>query len=135
MKAHVIWFALFLLGVMSAPGVEPREMKATEQWQGSVDAGHAPEGLPNVVVNAVDFAKVWEQCGRAEKPPAIDWAKQFVIFETTSGSRLNLRATLDADGKVKIGAIGTRDFRPGFRYVLAVFSREGVTTLDGRRLP
>jgi hypothetical protein len=31
--------------------------------------------------------------------------------------------------------MATRDLRPGFRYVIATVSREGVKTVNGKQLP
>jgi hypothetical protein len=34
-----------------------------------------------------------------------------------------------------VGGFGTKDLRPGFRYVLGVVPREGVKTVNGKDLP
>jgi hypothetical protein len=44
-------------------------------------------------------------------------------------------ATLDHKGDLTVLGFGTRDIRPGFRYVLGVVSREGVKSVNKKALP
>jgi hypothetical protein len=50
------------------------------------------------------------------------------------GSRLSLSAQLDEKGNLQVLGVATRDFRSGFRYVLATVSREGVKSVNGKEL-
>jgi hypothetical protein len=42
---------------------------------------------------------------------------------------------LEDNGNLMVLGLATRDFHPGFRYVLAVLSRTGVKTVNGKELP
>jgi hypothetical protein len=135
MKSILLVCLAMLLGGVRVSAADAKELVAAHTWKGSVDAGEPPKDTPGAIVNAVDFAAVWKQCGRAEVLPTIDWTKHFAICQTTSGSRLNLGARLDAAGDAKVLGMATRDFGPGFRYVIAVFPREGVKSVNGTKLP
>jgi hypothetical protein len=67
--------------------------------------------------------------------PNVDFKKQLVIIATTSGSKLRLSATLDDKGNLAVLGLGTTDLRPGVRYVIATVSREGIKTVNGKKLP
>ena len=66
--------------------------------------------------------------------PDIDFTKQIVLVSTSRGSKLELMARLD-DGNLEVIGFGTKDLRPGFRYVLATVSLEGVKTVNKKPLP
>jgi hypothetical protein len=53
----------------------------------------------------------------------------------TLGSKLRLSATLDDKGNLEVLGMATSDLRPGFRYVIATVSREGIKTVNGKMLP
>jgi hypothetical protein len=135
MKSILLTYLALLLSIVRLSAADAKELAATQKWQGSVETGEAPKNLPVAIVNAVDFAAIWKKCGRTDALPTIDWAKRFAVCQTTSGSRLNLGAQLDASGDAKILGMATMDFHPGFRYVIAVFPREGVKSVNGVKLP
>jgi hypothetical protein len=135
MKLILLVCLAVLLGIVRVSAADAKELAPVQKWEGSVDAGEPPKGIPAAIVNAVDFAAIWKQCGRAEALPALDWTKHFAVCQTTSGSRLNLGARLDAGGDAKVAGIATRDFRAGFRYVIAVYPRDGVKSVNGTKLP
>ena len=47
---------------------------------------------------------------------------------------MRLAPALDEKGDLKVLGAATMDLRPGFRYVIAVVRREGVRTVNGRKL-
>jgi len=57
-----------------------------------------------------------------------------VLVATTQGSILRLAPTLDEKGDLRVVGVATLDLRLGFRYVIAVVSREGVKTVNGKEL-
>ena len=61
--------------------------------------------------------------------------RELVTVQTTQGSKLRMAATQDENGNLEILGLATRDMRPGFRYVAAVLSRQGVKTVNGKELP
>jgi hypothetical protein len=78
--------------------------------------------------------KLWKKWGLEGKVPEVDFQKEIVIVGTTVGSRLSLSAQLDEKGNLQVLGVATRDFGPGFRYVLATVKREGVKSVNGKEL-
>lgn len=114
---------------------EDQLISANEQWAGSVE----DSGLLGKPPLAITTAKGWEAQWKAWKlegeAPKVDFAKHFVVVQTTTGGKLNLRLKLTAEGDLKVAGLATRDLRPGFRYVLGTVPREGVKTVNGTPLP
>ena len=125
------------LGVCLAAAAS-REVKPTTQWKGSLpnDEDRALiKVAPKLITTAQDVEKVWKAWRITEKMPEVDFAKHFLLVDTTVGSVLNVRAALDDNGNFRAMGMATRDRRPGFRYVISSFSREGVKTVEGKELP
>jgi hypothetical protein len=66
--------------------------------------------------------------------PEVDFAKDLVVTSTTVGSRLNVTPMLDDNGNLELLGMATMDFGPGFRYVIFVVGREGVKSVNGKKL-
>jgi hypothetical protein len=125
------------LSVAGQASAAPMEVKATNTWKGSIADANLSSERPEsgVIANATDFEKLFKAWNVAEKVPAIDFDKELVLVETTSGGTLNVRATLDENGNLKVVGIATRDFRPGFRYMIISVSKQHVKTVNGKALP
>ncbi len=126
--------SLSVAGLAIAASVE---VKATNTWKGSIADAKLSSERPEsgVITNATDFEKRFKAWNVAEKVPAIDFDKELVLVETTSGGTLNVRAMLDENGNLKVVGIATRDFRPGFRYMIISVSKQDVKTVNGKVLP
>lgn len=127
----VVWIAT--LGLMA----EPIPVKAIQTWTGSLEDSSLVREMPEggVITTAKEFGRLVKAWGVAEKVPAVDFAQQIVLVATTSGSRLNLKASLDDKGDLRALARATRDLRPGFRYAIVVVSKDKVRTVNGEELP
>ena len=127
----VFWIAT--LGLMA----EPISVKALQTWTGSLEDSSLVREMPEggVLTTAKEFGRLIKAWGVAEKVPAVDFAQQIVLVATTSGSRLNLNASLDDKGDLRALALATRDLRPGFRYAIIVVSKDKVRTVNGKELP
>jgi hypothetical protein len=112
-----------------------KKMKFTGEWKGSVADETLQKGAPECITSATSLAKLWKAWKIEAKMPVIDFAKEIVVLTTSGGSQLNLTASLDDKGDLQLLGFGTRDLRPGFRYVLATVSREGVKTVNKKELP
>jgi hypothetical protein len=134
--------ALALVGVLAGVArAEKKELSASQSWNGSIDDDkaakdllkEAPEG--GYIADEKAFKKLWEAWKVTDKVPEVDFKKNIVLVATTVGSKLNLKAMLDTDkGDLVPLGLGTRDLRPGFRYVISVVPREGVKTVNGKEL-
>jgi hypothetical protein len=118
----------------NAPAVGP--VKPLKQWGGSIDDAALQKQAPanGVLTDAKSFAKLWTAWKIEGKVPDVDFAKNLVVVETTTGGRLRTSARLEANGNLKILGLATRDLRPGFRYEILVLPRSGVKTVNGKAL-
>jgi len=107
-------------------------VKPSKEWTGSVDDEALEKDAPACVTSAKGLEKLWKAWKIADKVPEVDFTKEIVVVTTTRGSKLRLAAALDEKGNLMVGGLGTRDLAPGFRYVIATVSKEGVKTDQGR---
>jgi hypothetical protein len=125
----------FTLAV-AAPQAAAQKKKVviTKKWSGSVEDDKASK--PECITTAKGLEKVWKAWKIKGDVPKIDFTKEMVVAVYSAGSKLNLAgAQLDDKGDLTVLGLGTRDIRPGFRYVLGVVSREGVKTVNKKELP
>ena len=128
--------AVALAGFL-APSVraEKKEVKLVKQWTGSVEDEKLAKDAPEVITDAKAFEKLWKAWKVGDKVPEVDFTKEIVILSTTSGSKISLSPSLDDKGNLSVLGAATADFGPGFRYVIATVSREGVKKVNGKDLP
>jgi hypothetical protein len=112
----------------------PREVKPLQQWKGSLEDRELMKSAVKCITSKDQFEKLWKAWRANENAPAVDFAKEIAFVDTTVGSVLNFRASLDDNGNLRTLAMATRDLRPGFRYVITTVSREGVKTVNGKEL-
>ena len=122
--------------VWLAPQVraEKKTVKLVKEWKGSVPDADLSKDAPEYVGDAASLEKLWKKWGLEGKVPEVDFKKELVLISTTVGSRLSLSARLDDKGNLEAIGLATRDIQPGFRYVIATVSREGVKTVNGKEL-
>jgi hypothetical protein len=132
--ALVAFLALALAGQAAAAAGKP--LKATNTWRGSVDDEKLKTECPEngVITNADDWKKLVKAWKVSDKVPEINFDKELIVIAVSVGSKLNLTASLDDKGDLKILGMGTRDIRPGFRYVICSVPNDGVKTVNGKPL-
>jgi hypothetical protein len=107
------------------------EIKPDQTWNGSANDESKAQRMPKIITDAVKLAEVWKACERTDAVPTVDFKKHLAVVLTTRGSRVNPRVSLSGEGDLKVIGLETRDFRPGFRYVIGVYPREEVKTVNG----
>jgi hypothetical protein len=112
-----------------------KAVKPSKEWTGSVQDESLAKDAPACITSAKGLEKLWKAWKLADKVPEVDFTKEIVILNTTRGSKLKLGAALDEKGNLMVGGLGTLDLAPGFRYVIATVSKEGVKTVNGKELP
>jgi hypothetical protein len=113
---------------------QPKKVEITKKWSGSVEDEKAPK--PEAITSAKGLKAVWKAWKVEGDVPTVDFTKDMVVAVYSVGSKLNLAgANLDDNGNLTVLGFGTRDIRPGFRYVLGVVSREDVKTVNKKKLP
>ena len=113
---------------------QKQPVQPSKQWSGSVDDLSLRKAAPEFILSAKELEKLWRAWKETGPVPQVDFAKNLVVVSTTQGSILRFAATLDKQGNLQVAGLATRDLRPGFRYVIAVVSREGVKTVNGKKL-
>ncbi len=128
--------AVLLLPVARAEtkAAEKKTVILVKEWKGSAADADLAKDAPEYVTDAMALEKLWKKWGVEGKVPEVDFKKEIVIVATTTGGRLTLSARLDDKGNLELLGLATRDFRPGFRYVIATVSREGVKTVNGKEV-
>ena len=114
---------------------QKKDVEIQQRWRGSVADTKLMKLAPQVIASQKKLEGVWKDWKIAGDPPAVDFKKNLVVVATWRGSSFNPIVTLDEKGNLAVGGFGTEDLRPGFRFVLAVISREGVVTVNGKKLP
>jgi len=109
------------------------DVKPSKTWTGSVPDENLAKIAPAAIGNAAAFEKLWQDWGLKTPLPKIDFETEFAVIQTTSGSRISLMLK-KSDGDLQVNAIATRDFGPGFRYVIGSVPREGIKTVNGQPL-
>ena len=113
---------------------ERQPVTPVKEWTGSIDDPIIVSAAPEIIVSAKEFEALWLAWKLPGPVPEVDFSSNLVAVQTTQGSRLQLSAVLEDNGNLKVLGLVTRDLRPGFRYVLAVLSRKGVKTVNGKEL-
>jgi hypothetical protein len=114
---------------------EAKPVKLTQMWKGSVADEKLQKAAPEFITSEKELEKLWKDWKIEDKLPKVDFTKEIVIVVTTVGSKINLSARLDDKGNLEVLGLATRDLAPGFRYVIATVSREGVKTVNKKELP
>ena len=119
---------------LQAGPAKGKPVKILQQWSGSVEDLSLQKAAPEAMVSAPELENLWQAWKVPGQAPKVDFAKELVVVATTRGSILRLAPVLDDKGKLEVRGLSTMDLRPGFRYVIAVVSREGVKTVNGKEL-
>jgi len=122
----------FPLSVFSA---DKKPVAPSQQWSGSVADLSLQKAVPEVILTEAGLQNLWKVWKIEGSVPKVDFSRNLIAVQTTRGSRLRLSAALDEKGNLEVLGLATRDLRPGFRYVAAVLSREGVKTVNNQKLP
>jgi hypothetical protein len=127
---------LLLAGVARLEEPGAKEVKATQEWSGSVENEALQKEAPSdgLITDPKTFTKLWQAWKVGGKMPAVNFKKELALVATTSGSRLNTTARLTAAGDLKVLSMATLDFAPGFRYQIVLVPRDGVKTVNGKPL-
>jgi hypothetical protein len=130
----VVGLVLFACAADATAGGK-KKVTLTKQWSGSVEDQALMKSAPEAITSQKALAKLWELWKIEGKVPEVDFTKEIVVSGVTVGSKINLAAVLNDAGNLQVLGLATRDIRPGFRYVLATVSRDGVKTVNGKELP
>jgi hypothetical protein len=103
-------------------------------WTGVARNGSLRSVVPKAgcITDADTWTLVWETWRPDQRVPEVDFEKEIVLVRTVSGpNRTAGKPTKDDEGNVTFRAISTLRGGPGFGYILAKISAEGVKTING----
>jgi len=132
----MFFMALLLAMVLPLQAGPPKgqPVNPLKQWSGSVDDLFLMKGMPKFIISAEELEKLWQAWKVSGPVPQVDFSKELVLVATSRGSILHLSPILDDKGDLTDVGLATMDLLPGFRYVIAVVSRERVKTVNGKEL-
>ena len=119
----------------TAAAPAPKVVPPLATFTGSVADEAKADDMPVLLTDVFSLRDLWKAWGIADKMPVVDFGKQLVVQTTSRGGVLTMRLTLDDAGNLRVQGESTKDLRPGFRYVVAVVSRDGVKTVNGVPVP
>jgi hypothetical protein len=135
MKTFLCVIGFVMIAFVSTANAQDRKpLETLKEWRGDNPNEGLAKDSPKFITNAKDLEKLWKAWDIKEKLPEIDFAKEILLVETTRGSRLNLKATLDEKGDLQSLGLATRDLRDGFRYVMITVNKAGVKTIAGKAI-
>lgn len=135
MKHFLCALSVIMVGfVLNANAQDRKPLETLKEWRGDNPNEELSKDAPKFVANSKDLEKLWKAWDIKEKITEIDFAKEILLVETTRGSRLNLKATLDEKGDLQLLGIATRDLRAGFRYVIISVNKTGIKTIEGKAI-
>ena len=133
MKTFLCVIGFVMIALVSTANAQDRKpLETLKEWRGDNPNEGLTKDSPKFITNAKDLEKLWKAWDIKEKLPEIDFSKEILLVETTRGSRLNLKATLDEKGDLQSLGLATRDLRPGFRYVMITVNKAGIKTIAGK---
>jgi predicted small integral membrane protein len=135
MKTFLCVIGFVMIALVSTANAQDRKpLETLKEWRGDNPNEGLTKDSPKFITNAKDLEKLWKAWDIKEKLPEIDFAKEILLVETTRGSRLNLKATLDEKGDLQSLGLATRDLRDGFRYVMITVNKAGIKTIAGKAI-
>src|SRR5260370_432580 len=113
------WLALVValaVVVLVAPEAHAQktQVKVIKEWSGSVADENLMKDAPRCITTKKGLENLWKSWKISDKMPEVDFAKEIVVIEMTSGSKLRLAANIDEKGNLQVLGLGTRDLAPGF---------------------
>ena len=97
--------------------------KPLRELFGEAGAGVEKGPTREVIIDGVEYERIWRELGLTEEPGAVDFAKEVVVVSTTRGSRITFRLRDEGEKKLQVMSISTKDIRPGLRFAFCVLPR------------
>ena len=108
--------------------------KPLREFFGEAGVGVEKGPTRGVILDGVEYEKIWRELGLTEEPAAVEFAKEVVVLSTTRGSRITFRLRDEGDGRLQVMSISTKDIRPGLRFAFCVLSRSAWKKINDRKL-
>lgn len=119
---------------VSRAGDEKKSLKPTQRWAGKINDDKKKEAAPKsgYLTKQEDLEKLWEAWGLKDKAPKLDFAKQMVFVNMSSGPNAISTSYTLTKGNLTAKSAQTLIAGPGFGYGIDVLDREGIKTYMGK---
>lgn len=118
---------------------QKKKVEILRKWNGKMADRNLLKTAPNVIVSKAELEKIWKAWKIEGELPNIDFKKEIVVVVTSLQAGIGLSdAKLDEKGNLELTAMVTQErdgATPGFRFVLATVSREGIVSVQGKKVP
>jgi uncharacterized protein (TIGR03067 family) len=146
----LFWTAgmVLLLLTLAPPHMRAAITTPKKSWYGQLEDLALEKEVPGngVIGNREDFAKLWKAWMGKEKVPEINFEKEFVVVRTARQFNFPVATvvlSVSKEGHAQpMIASGSRPNqkqekkdRKSFAFAIGVFQREGLKTVQGKRLP
>jgi hypothetical protein len=110
--------------------------RATQEWTGQLADGNLQKEKPvdGFITNNDDFAKLWKAWMGKQKLPEIDFDKELVMVASSSNSRVFEILLIVGKGDANAVVGRKAEEVKGFTFLIAVFNREAIKTIDGKAI-
>lgn len=140
MRVLTIVFGVALVGFgfivdAGSAGDEKKNVKPSQRWAGKVADSGKKQAAPKAgyLTKQADFEKLWAAWGLKDKAPKIDFTKQLIFVNMSSGpNSIGTSYSLDSKGNLTSLSRQTLIAGPGFGYGLDVLEREGIKSYQGK---
>ena len=119
----------------SVSAAEPEAAKEPATWNGVIKDDSLRDLAPKegYIADQETWANVWRAWKPKAELPKIDFTKEIVLVATVFGPNRTMGKPMkDEKGNVTFRVASTRMGGPGFGYMLAKISTEGVKTINGK---
>ena len=110
--------------------------QSTREWAGRLEDEKLEKKRPadGFITTKDDFAKLWKVWMGKENLPEIDFDNELVMVASSSKSRVFEILLIVGKGDAKAVVGRKAEEVKGFTFLIAVFNREGIKTIDGKPL-
>jgi hypothetical protein len=108
--------------------------KPLREFFGEAGAGLEKGLALGVIIDGVEYERIWRELGCIQEPGAVDFAKEVVVVSTTRGSRITFRLRDEGEERLQVMSISTKDIRPGLRFAFCVLSRSAWKQINDSKM-
>ncbi len=108
-------------------------IEPTRKWLGTFADAKIAEQCPKApIVKPADFEKVWKVLRGKEAVPKLDFAKGFVVIETSKYKLSGIEVVLEGDDSTDVMVGASSEKVDGHSYIIAAFRRDRIDVVDGK---
>jgi hypothetical protein len=124
-----------IISLASVAQAEVREIKILKQWGGRVDNAVGKKAPSRgYIAGQEELDQLWAAWKIPGKSPKVDFKTRLVLVQTCNCSHISIAPLLNEKGNLHIQVTVTKDITEDTAYVLALISRRGIRSFEGKPL-